>query len=79
MHPEDIIRVDRIIFKFLWNKKWDGKCPDRIQRQVLKNTYEMGGLKAPDMRALNSALKVKSLSMPLNQTIRLTGDPPFYS
>ena len=35
------------------------KCPDRIQRQVLKNSYEMGGLKAPDMAALNSALKVK--------------------
>ena len=59
MYPEDIIRVDRIVFKFLWNKKWDGKCPDRIQRQVLKNSYEMGGLKAPDMGALNSALKVK--------------------
>ena len=59
MYPEDIIRVDRITFKFLWNKKWDGKCPDRIQRQVLKNNYEMGGLKAPDMEALNSALKVK--------------------
>ena len=42
-------------------KKWDGKCPDRIQRHVvvLKNSYEMGGLKAPDMGALNSALKVK--------------------
>ena len=40
MYPEDIIRVDRITFKFLWNKKWDGKCPDRIQRQVLKNNYE---------------------------------------
>ena len=55
MYPEDIIRVDRITFKFLWNKKWDGKCPVRIQGQVLKNGYEMGGLKAPDMSALNSA------------------------
>ncbi len=59
MYPEDIIKVERIIFKFLWNKKWDGKCPDGIQRQVLKNNYEMGGLKALDMGALNSALKVK--------------------
>ena len=65
MHPEDIIRVDRISFKFLWNKKWDGKCPDRIQRQVLKNSYELGGLKATDMAALNSALKVKQLSFVL--------------
>ena len=38
---------------------WDGKCPDRIQRQVLKNSYEMGRLKAPDIAALNIALKVK--------------------
>ena len=59
MYPEDILRVDRITFKFLWNKKWDGKCPDRIQRQVLKNSYEMGGLKAPNTGTLNSALKVK--------------------
>ena len=44
---------------FLWNKKWNGKCPDRIQRQVLENSYESGGLKATDMAALNSALKVK--------------------
>ncbi len=35
MYPEDIIKVERIIFKFLWNKKRDRKCPDRIQRQVL--------------------------------------------
>ena len=31
----------------------------RIQRQELKNSYEMGGLKASDMTTLNSALKVK--------------------
>ena len=32
IHPEDIIRVDRI--SFLWNKKLDGKCPDRIPSAV---------------------------------------------
>ena len=53
------LSVDFIKYKFSWNKKWDGKCPDRIQSRVLKNSYEMGGLKAPDMAALNSALKVK--------------------
>ena len=59
MNPEDIIRVERLTYKFLWNKKWDGKCPDRIQSQVPKNSYEMGGLKVPDRTALNTALKVK--------------------
>ena len=56
---EDIISIDKRIYKFLWNKKWDGKCPDRIKRQVMKNSYENGGIKAPDTGALNKALKVK--------------------
>ena len=43
----------------VWNKKWDGQCPDRIERQVMKNTYENGGINSPDVRALNKALKVK--------------------
>ena len=51
--------VNKVIFKFFWNKKWDGKCPDRIKRQVLKNSYKNGGMKAPDMRALDCGLKVK--------------------
>ena len=31
---QDLIRVERTIFKFIWNKKWEGKCPDKIKRQV---------------------------------------------
>ena len=56
---EDIISIDQRIFKFVWNKKWDGQCPDRIKRQVIKHSYENGGIKAPDTGALNKALKVK--------------------
>ena len=37
------------------SKKWDGKPPDRIKGQVRKNSYENGGIKAPD----TGALKVK--------------------
>ena len=59
MKKEDIISIDKRIYKFLWNKKWDGQCPDRIKRQVMKNSYENGGIKAPDTGALNKALKVK--------------------
>ena len=58
MKKEDIISIDKRIFKFFWNKKWDGPCPDRIKRQVMKNSYENGGIKAPDTGALNKALKV---------------------
>ena len=38
-----------MISKFYWNEKYDGKCPDRIKRQVLKNSYKNGGIKAPDI------------------------------
>ncbi len=38
MKERDIIKVETTIFKFLNNKKWQGKCPDRIKRQVLKNS-----------------------------------------
>ena len=55
----DIDLVNKLIFKFFWNKKWDGKCPDRIKRQVLKNSYQNGGMKAPDVGALDCGLKVK--------------------
>ena len=51
--------VNKLIFKFFWNKKWDGKCPDRIKRQVLKNSYQNGGMKAPDVSALDCGLNLK--------------------
>ena len=54
---KDLIKVERTIFKFLWNKKWEGKCPDKIKRQVLKNCYKDGGMNAPDIVALDCTLK----------------------
>ena len=56
----DIINIDRIIFKFLWNKKWLGNpAPDRIKRSTLKLSYDKGGLSVPDISILNQALKTK--------------------
>ena len=43
----------------MWNIKWQGKCPDRIKINVMKSSYENGGVKAPDISALDTALKVK--------------------
>ena len=31
----DIVKVERTIFKFLWNKKWQGKCPDIIKSFIM--------------------------------------------
>jgi hypothetical protein len=58
---EDIILVERLIFRFIWSKKWDQskKFTDRISRKVMKNEYNEGGLRAPDIECLDSALKLK--------------------
>ncbi len=36
-----------------------GWVSDRIKRKILKLPYDKGGLKAPDIFTLNTALKVK--------------------
>ena len=57
---EDLKLIEGIIFKFLWNRKWVGnQAPDRIKRDYLKLPFSGGGLNAPDMKDLNSALKTK--------------------
>ena len=57
---EDLKQIESIIFKFLWNRKWVwNQAPDRIKRDYLKLPFSKGGLNAPDMKDLNSALKTK--------------------
>jgi len=57
---KEIILVERLIYKFIWSKKWtDSRTIDRIKRSVLKNELDMGGLKAPDIDCLDKALKLK--------------------
>ena len=56
----DVINIERIIFKFLWNRKWLGNpAPDRIKRSTLKLDYDKGGLRVPDISILDKALKTK--------------------
>jgi hypothetical protein len=56
----EITDIERMIFKFLWNKKWIGtSAPDRNKRSTLKLPYEKGGLQVRDIDSLNKALKVK--------------------
>ena len=52
--------IERFIFGYLWSKNLSlGRAPDRIKRSILKQDYDKGGLKVPDIRDLNSALKLK--------------------
>ncbi len=56
----DIVIIERLIFKFLWSKKWKESRPiERISRKILKSPYEKGGLGAPDVECLNRSLKLK--------------------
>jgi len=56
----ELIEIERTIFKYLWNKKWVGnQAPDRIKRLTLKQQYNRGGLQAPDIGNINTALKVR--------------------
>ena len=57
---KELDAIERFIFGYLWSKNI-GQCkaPDRIKRLTLKQSYEKGGLKVPDIRDLNSALKLK--------------------
>jgi len=60
IRESEITDIERMIFKFIWNKKWIGtSAPDRIKRSTLKLPYEKGGLQVPDIDSLNKALKVK--------------------
>ena len=60
IYERELIDIERMIFKFLWNKRWVGSiAPDRIKRDTLKMTFEKGGLQVPDIKFLNKALKVK--------------------
>ena len=57
---DDLIRAERLIFKFIWSKKWENvKHVERIKRTILKNEYSLGGMKAPDIESLNRSLKLK--------------------
>jgi hypothetical protein len=69
----DIKKVELIIYKFLWNKRWVGNpAPDRIRRSTLKLDYSKGGLKAPNIKELDYAIKTKQFirAMESNHDIR---------
>jgi exonuclease III len=56
----DLNDVERFMFNFIWSKNVAQKiAPDRIKREIMKLDYDKGGLKVPDVRDMNSALKLK--------------------
>jgi len=53
--PTDIKKLERIIYRFIWNG------PDKIKRTIIQGEYKEGGLKAPNIEAMNKTLKLKQV------------------
>jgi len=65
---EDLKKIDNTILKFIWNLKPDtGFAIGKIKRQVLISSVEKGGLNAPDIFAIDKAIKYKTLILNLHQ------------
>jgi hypothetical protein len=56
---QDITHIERLIFGFLWSTKENPNGIDRIKRSIMKNEYDQGGMKVPDMNCLNRAMKMR--------------------
>ena len=56
---EEIQKIERIIFKFLWSTTEQQNGIDRIRRSIMKNEYEHGGMKITDVECLDRALKLR--------------------
>ena len=56
-------KIETIIFKFIWGYK-----KDRIKRSVMKNNYEVGGLKVPDIAATAKSFKIAWVKRYFEQT-----------
>jgi hypothetical protein len=63
VRQEQIKQIERLIFNFLWETKnyEDPRARDRIKRSVMKNEYNLGGLKITDIECLDKSLKLKTI------------------
>jgi hypothetical protein len=63
---EDLKKIERMYFKFLWCKKWDSAAPDRIKRAILKSQKDDGGLNCIDVSSLDESIKLRQYFKSLN-------------
>ncbi len=59
IRAKELKLTESIIFKFIWSTNDNQNGTDRIKRSILKNNYENGGLKIPDVECLDRSLKLK--------------------
>jgi hypothetical protein len=56
---DELVKVERIIFKFLWSNSEVQNGVDRIKRSIMKNDYSKGGMCVTDVDCLNRSLKLR--------------------
>ena len=56
---EEIVKIERSIFKFLWSTTINPNGIDRIKRTIMKNDYSKGGLNITDIECLDRSLKLR--------------------
>ena len=68
----DFKKLNAILYKFIWNRHFGApKAPDRIKREIINTSIDLGGFGMIDIQALDRSLKLKMLA-------RLTTTPhPF--
>jgi exonuclease III len=58
----EIKQIEHLVFGFIWNSKSNSaRAADKIKRKILMDNRDNGGLKAPNIGALNLGIKLKSL------------------
>jgi hypothetical protein len=50
---------EQIIFKFIWPTNKNENGIDRISRTIMKNEYELGGMKVADVECLDRSFKLR--------------------
>ena len=68
---DDLKRIDQTITRFIWNKSSNSRPSGLIACNLLKADYQSGGLKSPDIYAINDSIKLKNLirSLQLNHPV----------
>ena len=62
IRPQEIKLIESIIYKFIWNiSPSSTRASGKIRRETLQASIEQGGLNAPNVKALNDAIKYKHL------------------
>lgn len=60
-------RINEILYKFLWNKRFaSAKAPDRIKREIINTSTKLGGYGMLNLLDLDESLKLRALGRLIN-------------